>query len=197
MRVRTLWRWLPCLTVASCGKGPDDQAIVRRWLTCIECSDGELDSIKAVARRDRDGLRVLLQDRLLAGPSAALADSLRRRFAASYNLLHTAPVPQDREAYKHEYLLRFVSTWRVRAAVALAGVGNAQAALDSAAKGMFRDPADSLLSPGAKRFLVLARDSLSQFPWQGSATAQGARSTAGPRVVAPRSSASTRTPAPP
>ena len=187
--------WLPCLLIAACRlDGCQDEQLVHRWLTCIECTDGELDSMKAIGHRDRDGLRTRLQNRLLDGPSQGLKVALRRRFEQSYNLLYANPDSNERARYVDANLIGFTSTWRVRAATALAGLGNAQVALDSAAKGLFRDPADSLLSPVAKRLLMLARDSLSQHPWQASATTGGARSTAGPRVVAPPSSASTRTP---
>jgi hypothetical protein len=164
MRIRTLWLWLPCLAAAYCHDCPENDP-VRRWLTCIECNDGELDAVQAIAVRHRARLRTILTDKLLAGPSDALRDSLMVRFAANYDLLHTTPDTAERSAYARFALKRFVSKWRVRAAIALAGVGNAQAALDSAAHGNFRNAADSLFE-GEDQILLAVRDTLSRHPWR-------------------------------
>jgi hypothetical protein len=164
MRIRTLWFWLPCLAAATCQRCPEDDP-VRRWLTCIECNEGELDSVRALALRDRPTLRSLLRDRLLEGPSDELRASLLRQFGRTFTLLRPASDEADRKAHAQFALKRFSAKWRLRAAIALAGVGGAQDALDSAAKGIFRRTTDSLF-PGEDRALLIVRDSLSLHPWR-------------------------------
>lgn len=165
MRFRRLWFLLPCIAAARCQGCPDEDDVIRRWLTCIECSDGELDAVRAIALRHPARIRAILTDRLLAGPSDNLRGSVTARLEETYNLTHSTPDTADRSAYARSALKRFVSNWRVRAAVGLAGVGNAQAALDSAIHGTFRTSADSLFE-GEDSLLLVIRDTLGRHPWR-------------------------------
>jgi hypothetical protein len=114
---------------------PADWAAVPRWLTCIDCTTGELDSLVAQAQRDSVVTVSWLRDALVLGPGDARMEDLGRTLDRMYRrdssfaalrdtTLHLGP----RDAYVAGYLARFDGTWRARAAI---GLGRIQYVYDT------------------------------------------------------------------
>jgi hypothetical protein len=115
---------------AACGLGnrwsEDEQARFHQWLSCGECSDGELAFIRdTLGDRAREPLREILLD-MPAGYLERASEGLQ----ASANDL---PASVDRQAYVDFYLTRYQATLQRRAAVGLAALGDT-AALGEAAR---------------------------------------------------------------
>jgi hypothetical protein len=132
---------LTCLMAAGCQQPPPDRAQLDAWLTCVECVDGELDSLKAQATLHVGTVDTLRED-LLHGPSAARRGKLAQQLTATYQLL-VAYVASDPNAdslgfsqaqYVDNDLDNMVTIYRGRAARGLGAIGGARAraALDSA-----------------------------------------------------------------
>jgi hypothetical protein len=132
MRPHTLLH-LAILVCPLVGCRPEVPQRVLAWQTCIECSDGELDSIKALGPNRQ--LRALLREGLANGPPPAVRNEMRARFAASYDLVYRAPDATERDRYVALYLDGFVQTWRERSARALKAIGESGRAIDSALAG--------------------------------------------------------------
>lgn len=130
---------------AACGR--DER--VHSWLVCLDCLDGELDSVVVQGAVDDLG------DALLEGPSAALQTNMRRQFQHDYRQLaeYAAAHPEDslpvgsESEYVGRLLSNFVATYQARGAYAL---------------GRIRTPAALDLLRA-----VLERDSLRDYPPSG------------------------------
>lgn len=143
-----------------------ERKILDTWLGCVECKEGELDSVVALASRKRPATVAALRDDLLAGPSPTRRQAMTGQLDSSYKVLVAvrAPAPAPpRPQFVRYYLDNVLGAYRVRAAVALATIGGSDVLppLDSAAANTLRTPGDSLRPPDslAVRF---ARDSI----WQ-------------------------------
>ncbi len=152
------------LAATACQPPTTDRPVLDAWLTCTECSDGELDSVKAVAARLPGTIDTLRED-LLHGPSATRRGRLVQQLQATYQELVThnannptaAPLPFTQVEFVNRYLDGMVAIYQGRAAYALGAIGTtpARQALDSA----LHFPVDSF-SPGVLARIHYARDRL-------------------------------------
>jgi len=153
------------LASSACQRSPTtNRPALDAWLTCTECSDGELDSVRAVAARLPGTIDTLRED-LLHGPSAARRARLVQQLQTTYQALVThnannptgAPLPFTQVEFVNRYLDGMVAIYQGRAAYALGAIGTmpARQALDSA----LQFPADSF-SPGVLTRIRYARDTL-------------------------------------
>jgi hypothetical protein len=106
--------------VVACGPGgrwsEEEQARFHQWLSCGECSDGELAFIRdTLGERARAPLREILLD-MPAGYLERATEGLE----ASASALPAV----DRQAYLDFYLTRYEATLQRRAAVGLAALGD-------------------------------------------------------------------------
>jgi hypothetical protein len=132
---------LTCLVAAGCQNSNPDRAVLDAWLTCIECTDGELDSLKAQATFHASTIDTLRED-LLHGPSATRRARLAQQLTATYQLLaaYVASHPNlDSLAFTQAQFVdldleNMVTIYQGRAARGLGEIGgtHARAALDSA-----------------------------------------------------------------
>lgn len=122
----------------SCGgtsvnrRGPTlrQEAQLERWLTCIECSDGERDSLLASAEFSPDVVERLVTT-LIGPPDSVAMSNIEQNLAASWALLgDTAVHAADFADY---YRANYVALRRKRAAILLGDLGDSRAiaALDS------------------------------------------------------------------
>jgi hypothetical protein len=122
--------------VVACGRGDrwseEEEARFHQWLSCEECSDGELAFIRdTLGERAQAPLREILLDM----PAAYLERATEGLEASASDL----PASVDRQAYLDFYLTRYEATLQRRAAVGLAALGDTvtlgEAARRSAALG--------------------------------------------------------------
>lgn len=138
------------LAVVACGaRRPAERATIDAWLGCIECNEHELDSVLALAARNREATVTALRDGLLEGPSSTQRDNMRRQLDSSYGTLAAFRGPAGvvpRTEFVRRYLDNLIATYRIRSAIALIRIGGADVkpALDSAAANQLRVPGDSL-----------------------------------------------------
>lgn len=126
---------------AACQREPVDRAVLNAWLTCVECTDGELDSVQALARRAPATVDTLQKD-LLQGPSPFQRDQLTVQMQTSYQRLATYnandPTSDSLGFSQAEFVARYlgnvVMIYQGRAAYGLGAIGGIRArqALDSA-----------------------------------------------------------------
>lgn len=141
---------LAALGVAACDElSSAERRTLDTWLGCIECNEGELDSVVALASRKRPATVAALRDDLLAGPSPVRRQSMGRQLDSSYKVLVAVRSPDPappRVAFVRRYLDNLIGVYRIRSAVALATIGGSDVlpALDSAASNTLRTPGDSL-----------------------------------------------------
>lgn len=95
------------------------------WLTCIDCPDGQLDSVLALALRDYVGTVRMLAGHLLNGPGASRlasfdeASARVHRANVEYALARREPLPIPVNEFVALYHTRYERVWRMRAALAL------------------------------------------------------------------------------
>ncbi len=142
---------------------PPARSTVDSWLTCVECSDGEMDSLRSLASRLPSVIDTLRLD-LFNGPSPARRALLTRQLVVAYARMdslarrETAPrlaLPQAE--FVRRYLGNMLEIYQGRAALGLGAIGGgaARSVLDralSAPPGTF--------SPGVLRQIRFARDSI-------------------------------------
>lgn len=155
---------LMCLLALACRPSAPIHPVLEAWLTCVECIDGELDSVRALAAREPATIDAL-RDALILGPTAHDRATIAVYLGAEYDQLTTridsaAPgsaLPYARDAFVEHYAGNMVVTYRSRAARALGVIGGqkARVALDLA----LRLPADSL-PPSVEWQVRHARDSV-------------------------------------
>lgn len=137
--------------------------IIDRWLTCVECSDGELDSLRRLAIRLPTVVDTLHQD-LFNGPSPARRANLTRQLDATYARLDSLArrekaerLTRSQTEFVQHYLRNMLDIYQGQAARGLGGIGGRRAAavLDSALslpRGTF--------TPVVLRQIRIARDSI-------------------------------------
>lgn len=155
---------LAVLMGAACRPEQVDRPTVNAWLTCVECSDGELDSLRALAARAPATVDTLRTD-LLQGPSAAQRGRLTQQLTTTYQRLAAlgagvpavVPLPFSQGEFVALYLDKMVAIYRGRAAHALGAIGGvrARAVLDSALQ-----LPTSTFPPDLLARIQFARDSL-------------------------------------
>lgn len=155
---------LGLLMAPGCREPTPTGAVPTDWLTCVECTEGELDSLKALAGRQPETVEVL-RDALILGPSPATRQRLTSHLEEAYRQVAGnamvappgAPPGLPETAFVTTYLGNMVSIYRGRAARALAEIGGSagrdalEAALDL--------PLDSL-GPAVRAQVRYARDSI-------------------------------------
>jgi hypothetical protein len=149
---------------AACtGLDSSERATIDTWLGCIECHEGELDSVVALAARKRSPTVIALEDGLLAGPSGVRRQNMTRQIDSTYKILVAVRAPDPvvpQPQFVRRYLDNLIGVYRVRSAIALATIGGTDVlpALDSAAANSLRTPGDSL-RPADSVSVRFARDS--------------------------------------
>jgi len=145
--------------------------LVDAWLHCIECVDGEADSLRALGQRKQWALSRRLREDLLAGPSPERRYHIQQQFRRTWHSVqdyasrhpddHLSALQVDEADYVRTYLDNYLATYRVRAATALARVAghDAVAALDAALQGELTTQGDSLRAD-VRTALQFARDSI-------------------------------------
>lgn len=143
---------------------------VDAWLHCIECSDGEADSLLALGRRKAGPLFKRLRTDLLAGPSPGRRHNVQEQFRRTYQAMQTyaSDHPDDVSVlgtveadFVRGYLENYLSSYRLRAGIGLVRVAGTAAmpVLDSAIQGHLTTPSDTLRDD-VKSALLFARDSM-------------------------------------
>ena len=122
--------WLTelCRLSGVCPEPPQPHDLVVDWLTCIDCPDGQLDSVLALAMRNFVPTVQVLAGHLLEGPGdarlSAFDEASRRvqRANVEYALRRGEPPPLPIAAFVARYHVRFERSWRTRAAMALGAI---------------------------------------------------------------------------
>jgi len=139
--------------LAGCtGLSQRELQLVRRYLLCQECTEGERDSVVALGGRAVSPLGEALQ-----GPPAAGRRMIERQVAALYDLL---PAPQlSRVAFIDHYVANYVASYKTRAAVALGLIDTprAHALLIAAALADTTDRADVRRAIGSSARILISR----------------------------------------
>jgi hypothetical protein len=124
------------LVVGSCDSLPEPTEAIRRWMQCVECDRGELDTVRTAGDAAVPTLRAYLLD----GPEPEREDSVRRYLEWAWDTLvaepstHVTPIHFNKTLMLQTFLGNLDATYRTRAARALQVIGgrDARAALDSA-----------------------------------------------------------------
>lgn len=118
------------------------------WLECVDCLNGQLDSVRALAARKPAAVDTLAGD-LLDGPPAARVLRVEQQLAAGFDRLRTyanaRQIPlatvdgTNKSARVARYRERYRTVFAVRAALALGCIRTSRAlqALDSARGPLF------------------------------------------------------------
>jgi hypothetical protein len=144
--VRALWLAV-CLVVCGAavygcsGLSSAERATIDAWLLCRECSDHELDSVRALGARERSATIDALSADLLTGPSLTHRNHIRQQLIRTHAAItswassHGVAVPMTQTDYVAMYLSNFVAVSKIRAAYALGRPGglDTKHPLDSAA----------------------------------------------------------------
>lgn len=133
-RGRTAACLLACLAAPACDRATPDRAVLNAWLTCVECSDGELAAVETLAANVPSTVDTL-RAALLQGPSAAQRGRLSQQLQATYQRLadHVAgsplpdSLPVSQPVYVGRYLGNMVAIYQGRAALALGAIGGTRA----------------------------------------------------------------------
>lgn len=96
-----------------------DKDLVLRWLTCGECTEGEMDSV--VSSVERTTASGLLGDALTRTPPAVLTNV---RIAAGAQWTRVGGTPQDSAAWVSTFTANYLATMQRRAAIALGTLGD-------------------------------------------------------------------------
>lgn len=155
---------LGALLLLGCTPPGTDRDVLNAWLTCVECVDGELDSVVALAQRMPRTVDTLRRD-LLSGFSPPARDRVTRQLAAAYlrmaRYVASHPgadsLPFTQIEYVDLYRGKMELIYRGRSARALAKIGGPRArdALD----GALGLPATGL-PPDLRAQIAYARDSI-------------------------------------
>jgi hypothetical protein len=119
---------------AACRHRAVDRAVLDAWLTCVECTEGELASVQALAQNVPPTVDTLRSD-LLHGVTGARLDRLRLQLEATYQLLAADrggggprdSLPMSETRFVRQYLDMAVAVYRRRAAIALGAIGGPRA----------------------------------------------------------------------
>jgi hypothetical protein len=125
---RFIWRLLSLalmqLSVAcSADLTARDMARINEWRGCIECSNGELPAVLALAAQ-KAATTDTLGTALLRGPGTQDRDNLRKQFEAIYLQVTTrfGSLGVTQVDYVNHYLDNVVAIYRIRAGQALAQI---------------------------------------------------------------------------
>lgn len=141
-----LFGFMACVPVEEPGHAiasllPEDKVNIRhtivRWLTCEECTDGELDAVIEKGIVVTPTLAAVLRE----GPSPAQREAARRALVRSYRELQEynatvreydpgrqdVSISMSEEAYVRMYLENYIALFRSRAAHALGVIGGPDA----------------------------------------------------------------------
>jgi hypothetical protein len=150
-----------------------EHGLVDAWLHCIECSDGESDSLRALGQRKEWALARRLRKDLLAGPSSQRRHNMQEQFRSTWHAVrvyashhpddHLSALQVDEADYVRAYLDNYLALYRVRAGVGLARAvgGRAIPALTAALQGELATPGDTLRED-VKAALDFDRDSIAK-----------------------------------
>ncbi len=121
--------------LSACHPTVGEQQIVRRWLLCEECIDGELEAVVPLG----DRVTSMLAQALLQGPPASGRAHIRRQARERFDRL-PSPAAVGAVRYVDHYDSNYIASYQAHAAVALGRIGttDARAALIQALQ---RDPA--------------------------------------------------------
>ena len=108
------------VALGACHPTLAERSIVRRWLLCEECVEGERDSVVALG----DNVVKALEE-ALDGPPAAGRDNIRRQAEAMFARIPAPPLPEA--VYVEHYVDNYVATYQSRAAIALGLIGTPRA----------------------------------------------------------------------
>jgi hypothetical protein len=137
--------------------------VITPWLTCIDCPNGQLDSVKAAYARDTTGVGdALLQD-AIRGPQGAdslwvwddLTRAMRRDSVWIAQRPHLPPLTSPSQRAQM-YFRAYRNTWRARATVALAVLKDPRACVVVDSLSAPADTASAMI----RAALRMARDSL-------------------------------------
>lgn len=119
----------------------EEWEVIRAWLTCIECEEGEYEAVLAIGP---DAIPMLASTS--RGMPADRLENLRRQFSAAYQR-NAAGALMTEEEYVAQNLENIESLWQLRSGTALAGLSAQDAdawerireSLDSAEAWDYRD----------------------------------------------------------
>lgn len=110
---------------AACGLSEADQEDIDRWLTCVECTEGERERVSRIASAQfglKEDATITRLTEAMQAPRFEQALNMRSRFADSY-----AKLPAPRVS-SFAYVTRFEENYRAlhqkRAALALGDIGS-------------------------------------------------------------------------
>ena len=120
--------------VAACGQtapAPTQQnRVIEKWLSCEECSNGELQALVQIGQPAVGPLATALRN----GPPQTLRDERRRQLSAKYRAsveyarTHPdSPVPMSEDQYIRRHMDNLVLLYQIRAATGLGFVGGPDA----------------------------------------------------------------------
>jgi hypothetical protein len=146
--------------------GGSSRERIDAWLLCHDCTDGELDSLRADGRAHAAVVESLSTD-LLLGPSpgrrANIGQQLEQSYAVdtAYEIAAGLVPDMTLPDYVTRFTDNYVAVYRAHAGIALAAVGGARAktALDSAVSGQLR-PGSDPIRVDAGEAIKAARDTL-------------------------------------
>jgi len=137
--------------------------VFRPWFTCIDCPNGQLDSVKARYQIDSSTVGDSLLQHALRGPvgsdSAWVWRTLQRALLRDSVWYAHGPHSHEIDSLQQrarDYFGAYRNTWRARALVALAAVKDPRACIAADSLSSPRDTAVSML----RRVVSMARDSL-------------------------------------
>jgi len=141
------------ITLLACHPTAEERSVVRRWLLCEECREGELDSVVALGDRATGALAEALR-----GPPAAGRENVRNQAIAMFRR-SPGISPFSQQQYVNRFVANYVATYQSRSVVALGQIGTpkAHAVLLQAVQSdtAYRD--DVLKALGAAAQLSLSR----------------------------------------
>lgn len=142
---------------------PSEESSVLAWLECIECSEGELDSVIAIAHRTSAVLDTL-DLRATRGPPEIRRLETEQQLANGFDRdtawarLRTTNLDSlgwsNKSAHVAEFLDRYVTLVRHRAAIGLGCIGS-----DSSLALLANQSVGDSLPPEVHDWLLTARDS--------------------------------------
>jgi hypothetical protein len=137
--------------------------VFRPWLTCIDCPNGQLDSVTARYHQSPSAVGDSLLRHVLRGPvgsDSAWAWRTLQRALLRDSVRYASGPPEHQvdsvQARAREYFRAYRNTWRARALVALAAVKDPRACI---AADSLSTPADTVVSM-LRKVVQMARDSL-------------------------------------
>jgi len=120
-------------TFSACRPTGGEKEIVRRWLLCEECNEGELEAVVPLG----DRVTGVLRDALLQGPSATHRKHILRQARERFDRL-PSPTLVTAASYVNHYDSNYIANYQAHAAIALGRIGTADARA-ALAEGLQRD----------------------------------------------------------